>query len=136
MMMLADVWFAAVDAVNAYRDGLYGEDDSGMTRKVVIGALIVGAIWALLIAFDRIQKKRKLAASLNGRTLFNDLCAVHRLSAQERTRMEAATRKAQVEPAEAIFVMPEVFDRVVAADRNPSAWDTLRKKVYGDLGAA
>lgn len=136
MTVMADIFFAAVDAVDAYRGGLYGEDDSGMTRKVIIGALIVGGIWGILIVVDRIQKKRRAAESLDSRTLFADLCAVHRLSGPERKRMELATRRARVEPVEALFVMPEVFDRVVAADRDPSVWTELRKKVYGEVNAA
>lgn len=135
MIHFADICFAAVDAVNAYRDGFYGNSGSGMTRKVIIGALIVGGIWAILFVMDRIQKKRR-GAETEERVLFNDLCAVHQLNANEKKRVEAATRKAQVEPMEAIFVMPEVFDRVVAADRDPSSWAPVRKKLYGEAEVA
>lgn len=136
MIVLADLFCAAVDAMNAYKGGFYGNSGGdGMTRKIVIGAIVVGAIWGLLFALDRFMKKRRSAGD-DERVLFNDLCAVHRLTANEKKRMQLIAKKAQIEPPEAVFVMPEVFDRIASADKDPSAWSTLRTRVFGEQEAA
>lgn len=135
-VFVADLCIAAVDAVNAYRSGLYSESDSGMTRKVVIGALIVGAIWAALYGFDRYQKKQKKNRTVKDKSLFGDLCTSHRLTAQERTILESIAMASPGEPEESIFIHPEQFDAVEVSKLDPEAKDQLRRKIFGDLSVA
>lgn len=130
---LIDVTLAAVDPVDAYRGGMYGEEDSGMTRKIVLGALVVGVIWACLYAFDRFQKAKKVQAAKEAKSLFGELCSTHRVTPDERKKLELVAQRRKLEPPEAIFLDPESFDVVADKERDQSAWGSLRTKIYGDL---
>lgn len=131
-MTVPGLILASVDAVETYREGLYGPGDPGVTRKVAIGVVLVALLWLGLWAWDRHQKKRRAAAAASAKSLFGELCASHGLSAADRRMLERLASAEGVSPPEAVFTRPEVLHAKCAADAGEPKWAAIFQRVFGD----
>lgn len=123
---------ATVDALDTYREGIYGESSPGITRKIVLGASIVAAIWLGLYAWDRYQRKRRAADESARSSLWGELSAAHGLSAAERQALERLSAEASLDPPESIFATPEVLEARLAAEPGSAQWTRLTRKLFGE----
>ena len=123
---------AAVDALKTYREGLYGDSDPGVTRKIVLGAACVAGLWLCLYLWDRNQKRRRAELTTAANCLFGELSAAHGLKAAERHAIEELAKASGLAPAESVFTAPEVLRRKVEAEPNNPLWPRLSQKLFGD----
>ena len=131
-MSVPGLILAGVDAVETYREGLYGPGDPGVPRKIAIGVVLVALLWLALWAWDRHQKKQRAAAAASAKSLFGELCASHGLSAADRRMLERLAAAESVSPPEAVFTRPEVLHAKQAADSGEPRWAAIFERVFGD----
>ena len=122
---------AAVDALEAYRRGMYGDSDPDVTRKIVLGATVVAAFWLGLYLWDRRQKRLNAEAAAAAASLWGELSAAHGLSAAERASLERLSAEAKLDPPESVFARPEVIAERAAAEPESPLWPKLAQKLYG-----
>lgn len=123
---------AAVDALNTYKEGLYGESDPGITRKIILGTAVIAAFWLALYFWDRYQRRLRAAAAAAANSLWGELSAAHGLTAAERRSLEDLSAQAGLQPPESIFAMPDVLQAQAAANPADGLWPKLLTKLFGD----
>jgi|GEM_PF-5619555 len=106
------------------------------SREIIIFALfavVIGAIWTTLFLWDRIRRSTG-EPIVEQRSLFDQLCATHRLDRQEISILVDAARECGLASPASLFMQPERFN-LLCEDSQPRAgtYRPLRDRLFGKV---
>lgn len=101
------------------------------TLIFILFAVVIATIWGTLFLLDRVRKFHGDVPE-TVRSLFDELCAAHRLSQQEIVSLVDAAKECQLASAAPLFVQPEHLDWL-SGEHRPQAeiYKGLREKLFG-----
>jgi hypothetical protein len=100
---------------------------------LLLFAVLIGVIWMTIFLWDRFRRTGAAAAA-ETRSLFDELCAAHRLKSQDITLLAEAARECRLESPASLFLRPERFDPLCAETQpQAEAYQQLRDRLFGNL---